>query len=42
MAGLARSPFVLTVHISSYGMFWHFGSADLVLRNVGGVKCQPF
>ena len=45
-AGLARSPFVLTEHISSIYIYVvharHFSSAGPVLHNVGGVKCQPY
>ena len=47
-AGLARSPFVLTEHISSKIYIYilvrarHFSSAGPVLHNVGGVKCEPF
>ena len=43
-AGLARSPFVLTEHISSICIWYvrHTLVGGPGLRNVGGVKCQPF
>ena len=47
-AGLARSPFVLTEHISSTYIYVYIYvavrqtiRACSVVRNVGGVKCGP-
>ena len=47
-AGLARSPFVLTEHISSIIYIYMYGGTYAIIvahdtkRNVGGIRPQPF